>query len=40
MMIITENSQDYGPDHLQIDFTQLGHEKCFGSWHQKCFGTK
>ena len=20
MMIITENSQDYGPDHLQIDF--------------------
>ena len=40
MMIITENSQDYGPDHLQIDFTQLGHEKCFGSWHQKGFGTK
>ena len=20
MMILTENSQDYGPDHLQIDF--------------------
>ena len=31
LMILTPYVSRYlGPDHLQLTFTQLGHQKCFG----------